>query len=225
MALFHRKKVLKPSSIEGYRSALANKLSHIQDLDIGHNKELNKLFASFHRDRPKALRQLPDWDLGFVLNVLTQSPFEPLGVVSMKHLTLKTVFLVSLASGKRRSEIHALVRNRVRHSDKWAEVTLEPSPDFIAKNQLAKEGASCIKPVKIPSLSKHLDADLTEDRTLCPVRAIRFYLDRTQGIIGDRKKIFISYKTGHKTEISAVTISSWLKRLILLAYQSAGEDT
>ena len=38
--------------------------------------------------------------------MLTKDPFEPLHKASLKHLTLKTVFLLVLASGKCRSEIH-----------------------------------------------------------------------------------------------------------------------
>ena len=35
--------------------------------------------------------------------------FEPMKGTDLKHLTLKTAFLLALASGKRRSEIHAWV--------------------------------------------------------------------------------------------------------------------
>ena len=55
----------------------------------------------------------------------------------LKHLTLKTAFLLALASGKRRSEIHAWVSNL----GQWEKVALFPSSDFIAKNQLAREGS------------------------------------------------------------------------------------
>ena len=58
----------------------------------------------------------------------------------LKHLTLKTAFLLALASGKRRSEIHAWVANKVSNLGQWEKVSLFPS-DFIAKNQLAREGS------------------------------------------------------------------------------------
>ena len=62
---------------------------------------------SFHRDRPKGRRGIPSWNLSLVLHQLTKAPFEPLKEASLKHLTFKTVFLLALDSGKRRSEIHA----------------------------------------------------------------------------------------------------------------------
>ena len=57
---------------------------------------------------------------------------------------------------------------------------LFPSSDFIAKNQLAREGSQSVSPVTIPALTTIVDRQFKEDRTLCPVRALRFYLDRTK---------------------------------------------
>ena len=59
----------------------------------------------------------------------------------LKHLTLKSAFLLALASGKSRSEIHAWVTNKVSNLGQLEKVTLFPSSDFIAKNQLAREGS------------------------------------------------------------------------------------
>ena len=56
-------------------------------------------------------------------------------------------------------------------------VALFPSSDFIAKNQLAREGSQSVSPVTIPALTTIVDRQFKEDRTLCPVRALRYYLD------------------------------------------------
>ena len=37
----------------------------------------------------------------------------------LKHFTLQTAFLLALASGKRRSEIHARFANKVSNLDQW----------------------------------------------------------------------------------------------------------
>ena len=55
--------------------------------------------------------------------------------------------------------------------------SLFPSSDFIAKNQLAREGSQSVSPVIIPALTIIVDRQFKEDRTLCPVRALRYYLD------------------------------------------------
>ena len=74
-----------------------------------------------------------------------------------KHLTLKTAFLLALASGKRRSEIHAWVANKVSNLGQWEKVALFPSSDFKAKNKLAREGSQSVSPVTIPALTTIVD--------------------------------------------------------------------
>ena len=182
----------RPSTIDGYRTAIVDTLGPTAQ-HIAHNADLHRLLSSFHRDRPKSSRNLPKWNLSVVLNELTKAPFEPMKD-KIKHLTLKTAFLLALASGKRRSEIHAWVANRVSNLGQWRKVALFPSSDFIAKNQLAREGSQSVSPVTIPALTTIVDRQFKEDRTLCPVRALRFYLDRTKDLRGSRSLLFISFK-------------------------------
>ena len=75
-------------------------------------------------------------------------PFELLRDSSLKYLTFKTAFLLVLASGKCHSKIHpAWVANKVSNLSQWEKVALFPSSDFIAKNQLAEEGAQSVAPM------------------------------------------------------------------------------
>ena len=131
-----------PSTIDGYRTAIVYTLGPA-GLHISQSSDLNRLLSSFHRDRPKSSRNLPKWNLSALLNELTKSPFEPMKDTDLKHLTLKTTLLLALASGKRRNEIHAWVANKVfnLNLDQWEKVALFHSSDFIAKNQLAREGS------------------------------------------------------------------------------------
>ena len=213
----------RPSTIDGYRTAIVDTLGPTAQ-HIAHNGDLHRLLSSFHRDRPKSSRNLPKWNLSVVLNELTKAPFEPMKDTDLKHLTLKTAFLLALASGKRRSEIHAWVANKVSNLGQWEKVALFPSSDFIAKNQLAREGSQSVSPVTIPALTTIVDRQFKEDRTLCPVRALRFYLDRTKDLRGSRSLLFISFKKGHTSDIRPATLSSWLKQTILLCYKQADQQ-
>ena len=213
----------RPSTIDGYRTAIVDTLGPTAQ-HIAHNADLHRLLSSFHRDRPKSSRNLPKWNLSVVLNELTKAPFEPMKDTDLKHLTLKTAFLLALASGKRRSEIHAWVANKVSNLGQWEKVALFPSSDFIAKNQLAREGSQSVSPVTIPALTTIVDRQFKEDRTLCPVRALRFYLDRTKDLRGSRSLLFISFKKGHTSDIRPATLSSWLKQTILLCYKQADQQ-
>ena len=213
----------RPSTIDGYRTAIVDTLGPTAQ-HIAHNADLHRLLSIFHRDRPKSSRNLPKWNLSVVLNELTKAPFEPMKDSDLKHLTLKTAFLLALASGKRRSEIHAWVANKVANLGQWEKVALFPSSDFIAKNQLAREGSQSVSPVTIPALTTIVDRQFKEDRTLCPVRALRFYLDRTKDLRGSRSLLFISFKKGHTSDIRPATLSSWLKQTILLCYKQADQQ-
>ena len=215
---------LKPSTIAGYRTAIADGLG-VKGEQISKSLELNRLLASFYRDKPVANRSIPSWDLALVLHALTKQPFEPLGKASLKLLTFKTVFLWTLASGKRRSEVHAWTYSSLSYKENWSQVTLAPSTAFLAKNQLASDGPAAIKPVVIPALKPQLDKSLTQDRSLCPVRALKFYLDRTKDLRKNKNLLFVAIKEGFARDISRATISSWLKQTILLAYENSDPES
>ena len=215
--LFQDRK-LQPNTIDGYRSAIADKLGNVP-INISKDENLTRLLDSFHRDRPKGRRGIPSWNLSLVLHQLTKAPFEPIKEASLKHLTFKTVFLLALGSGKRRSEIHAWLHRNIRHQSDWSKVSLYPSPSFLSKNQLAKEGPESVAPVVIPALAPTLDKSLRSDRSLCPVRALRYYLDRTSDLRQDKELVFVSFKKGFDKDISPATISSWIKQAVILCYE------
>ena len=192
--LFQDKK-LQPGTIDGYRSAIADKLGNFTN-NVSKDENLTRLLDSFHRDRPKGRRGIPSWNLSLVLHQLTKAPFEPLKESSLKHLTFKAVSLLALGSGKRRSEIHAWLHKNIRHQSDWSKVSLYPSPSFLSKNQLAKEGPDSVAPVVIPALAPSLDRSLKGDRSLCPVRALRYYLDRTADLRQNKELVFVSFKKG-----------------------------
>ena len=98
--------------------------------------------------------------------MVTISPgFEPMKDTDLKHVTLKTAFLLALASSKRHSKMHAWVANKVSNLGQWEKVALFPSSDFLAKNQLAREGSQSVSPVTIPALTTIVDRQFKEDRT------------------------------------------------------------
>ena len=130
-----QEKHLQPSTIDGYRTAIADKIGNEQ-VNISKDENLTRLLDSFHRDKPKGRRGIPSWNLSLVRHQLIKPPFVPLRKASLKHLTFKTVFLLALGSGKRSSEIHAWVHKNIRHQEDWSNVSLYPSPGFISKNHL-----------------------------------------------------------------------------------------
>ena len=210
--LFNIKKY-QPVTIKGYRSALSLRLS-CRLGDLGSNSVLNKLFQSFERDRPRSTPRVQPWDLTLILRALTQAPFEPLGSVSLKFLSWKTAFLLALASGRRCSEIHAIRRSKIFHSEGWKSVTFRID-HFLCKNQSYDLSGDFFNSFTIPSLAQTIDSSCKEDRTLCPVRALRYYLDRTkrEGRNKSLEALFVPLiETGR--ELSKASLSNWIKNCI-----------
>ena len=106
-----------PSTIDDYRTAIVDTLGP-EGYHISQSFDLNRLVSTFHRDHPKSSRNLPKYNLSVVLNELTKAPLEPMKDTS-QHFTLKTVFVLALASGRCRSKIHAWVANKVSNLGQW----------------------------------------------------------------------------------------------------------
>ena len=111
----------RPSTIDGCRTAIVYTLGPAGH-HISQSSDLNRLLFRFYRDHLKSSRNLPKLNLSVVLNKLTKAPFEPMKDIDLKHLTVKTAFLQTLASGKGRSEIHAWVE--VSNLCQWEKVAL-----------------------------------------------------------------------------------------------------
>ena len=128
MYLFQDRK-LQPSTIDGYRSAIADRLGN-SPINISKDENLTRLLDSFHRDRPKGCEGNPSWNLSLVFAPADKGHFEPIKEASLKHLTFKTVFLLALGSGKRRSEIHVWQNRNIRHQSDWSRCPCTHHPAF-----------------------------------------------------------------------------------------------
>ena len=212
--IFLHDKNFSPSTVKGYRSAISTTLKQVSTIDFANESILADVVRSFELERPRTRSQFPKWDLAVVLSSLLSSPFEPLETCGFKELTWKTIFLLALASGRRRSELHAFSVSHVQFSEH--SVSLSTFPGFLAKNQLPSVLSS---PVVIPALEGEDSNPL-----LCPVRAIRIYLDRVRPRRKSRCRLFISHLESYEKEISSDTISRWIVQTIKFAYQAVGLD-
>ena len=60
-------------------------------------------------------------------------------------------------------------------------------------------------------------------RSLCPVRALRYYLDRTADLRQNKELVFVSFKKGFDKDISPA-ISSWIKQTVVLCYELSDQE-
>ena len=211
--LFMEKKC-QISTIKGYRAMISNTLKFKTGNRIGSNPVLTELIRSFKLQRPVQRSLTPKWDLSWVLVCLQKPPFEPLDKASKFHVTIKTAFLLALATAKRCSEIHALAMDsqHLRFNQTDGSVSLMLKTGFLAKNQLPS-----VKPDPIVSSLARICKREHLDRLLCPVRSLKFYLKMTSSYCQNRTRLFLPIKGNQ--DISKDTISRWISDTIKLAYR------
>ena len=218
--LFSDKKC-QVSTIKGYRSTISNTLKFSSRNNIGSHPVISELIKSFEIQRPVSRSLAPKWDLAFVLSCLCKAPFEPLHEASLIHLSMKTAFLLTMATARRVSEIHAFsidkFLNLFRFSHVDGSVTVRTQSGFLAKNQLPSKAPDSIHIPKLSNTCKSKDFN----SLLCPIRAIKIYLKRTKSLRGSRTRLFIPTKGDH--DIKKSTISNWVKFTIKLAYKSISQ--
>ena len=177
------------STIKGYRSTISNTLKYRTGYDFGSHPVLSELIKSFAIQRPVDRPLAPKWDLAFVLTHMCKAPFEPLDKASLLYLSVKTVFLVTLATARGVSEVHASIdSDHLRFSNLDGSLILRTQVGFLAKNQLSSRAPDSII---IPKLSNFCCKSDNLNRMLCPVRAVRIYLNKTKSIRKHRKRLFI----------------------------------
>lgn len=177
--------------------------------DPGKDADLSGLMASLERRRPVITSLVPRWNLPWVLTWLSSEKFEPLSSTPTKELTLKTCFLLALATAARVSELHALsTKDECLQWRQDGSVHLVTDPSFIAKNRLPSVGAQSIHLRPIRQVD---DSSLA--RLQCPVRALKYYLRRTKETRGDRSRLFLPLVAGRR-DLTAQTISHWISVLI-----------
>ena len=84
------------------RWQVASFLSRTDNAVAVQAKIISDVITSMDLQRPRMTTVQPQWDLGIVLEALSKPPYEALPEASLKHLTLKTGFLLgpSYGSGK-----------------------------------------------------------------------------------------------------------------------------
>ena len=158
---------------------------------IGSNPVLSELTRPFELQRPIQRSLTPNWDLSWILVCLQKAPFEPLHKASRVYVTIKTAFLLALATAKRCSEIQALAMDvdHLRFNQSDGSVLIVQT-GFLAKNQLL---SICPDSIVIPHLARTCKRGHS-DRLLCPIRALKFYLKMNSSYRQNRTRLFLLIK-------------------------------
>ena len=208
-------KNLGVSSIRGYCSMLSA-VFQFQLPFLSSHPVLRDLLRSFCLESAERQLRPPAWDLSLVLRFLNTSTFEPLSVAPLRALTQKVLFLLALATAKRVGELQALssVVTFV-HGD----ACLSYVPQFVAKSESLTR--SIPRSFLVKSLSDFA-AGLDDDLLLCPVRALRIYLDRISSLSPLCHRLFVSPRRPTRP-LSKNSLSFFLRDVISSAGASRAE--
>lgn len=230
---FVKHKTVVPSTLDAIKSCILLTLKLCTGIDYN-SCELSAITTKYHKDCPASVFTLPKWDLVLVLEKLSQSPFEPILTASLKMLTFKCVFLVSMSCSCRLSELHALSFSELSRSKDWSVVYLQPSSDFLAKNQSSRDPSHTRKfkleaLVKPPNKVHFTPGSFQQkmydrNKLFCPVRVLRVYLSRTAHMRSNKKALFVSLQPNHAKDITKQSVANWLRRTIKLCYSLTGND-
>ena len=146
-----------------------------------------------------------------VLQFLHGPPFEPLA--SLRALTQKVLFLVSLATAHCVGELQAVSREV---SFSGSDAYLSYLPEFCTKTE------SAVNPLPRSFCVRSLDdfmGDLLDELLLCPVRALRSYLARTSSLVSRPRTLFVSPRSPSRS-LSKNALSFFLRDVISQAYLS-----
>ena len=164
---------------------------------------IRDLLRSFRLSSAERVLRPPAWDLSKVLTYLVSLAFEPSSQASFHALTLKTLFLLALATAKRVGELQALSSVVTFVGE---DACLSYIPQFVAKSELLTR--SIPRSFLVKSLADFV-ACLDTDLLLCPVRALRLYLLQARSLSPCRHRLFVSPRR-HSRAMSKNTVRLFL---------------
>ncbi|XP_070409520.1 uncharacterized protein [Nothobranchius furzeri] len=208
------------STIKVHLAAISACHIGFEGKSVGQHPLVSRFMRGVQRQVPVSKNLAPPWDLPLVLEALMSSPFEPLEQVDLKVATLKMALLLALVSAKRVGEIHVLSVHPscTKFSQGDSKVALLPNPTFMPKV------LGACSPISLVSLCPPPFSSVEQQNlhALCPVRALRIYMDRTENM-QKSNQLFVSWaKNRLGKPISKQGLSHWIVGAISLAYNSKG---
>ncbi|KAI2660848.1 hypothetical protein H4Q32_008522 [Labeo rohita] len=210
---------LSASTLKVHVAAISANHDLMGGRSVGKHDLIIRFLKGARRLNPPRPHLIPSWDLAVVLQGLQRDPFEPLQSVEVDALSLKTALLTALTSVKRVGDLQALSVNNacLEFGPADSHVVLRPRPGYVPKVPTTPFRDQVVTLQAISSQED--DPNLT---LLCPVRALRIYLERTQPFRRS-EQLFVCYGGQQKGKaVSKQRISHWLVDAIRMAYEARG---
>ena len=215
LVYLHEDRGFAPTTVASYRSSLGGVLGPVEGVPLGQHPTLSRLLRSMSVSHPRSRPRVPSWDLSRVLDFLASRP-NPSSLDrrdDRSFLTVKLGFLLALATGKRRSELHALSRDPqdFRHTPDG--IWLRTMAGFLPKTAVPGHDPA---PFFMPCLRPEA-ATLERDERLCPVSTLLLYVRLTGGLQSGQR---LFQKIRGSGSPSADSVSRWITQCIRLAHDT-----
>ncbi|XP_064116590.1 uncharacterized protein LOC135222433 [Macrobrachium nipponense] len=185
-------------------------------LNIENDKDLHDLIRSFETTKSRT-SLTPSWNLDVVLRYLMSERFEPPDKASFRDITRKCIFLIALATAKRVSELQAL-DSRVGFKGDSAVLSFRPL--FLAKNE--NPSRPWPRTFEVKGLSQLVGNEM--ERALCPVRALKFYLQKKKQLQGCNQSLWCAVKDP-KRPMSKNALAFFVRNVITEAHMSCDSNS
>ncbi len=208
---------LSPSTLKVYVAAIAAHHDAVDGKSLGKHDLVIRFLRGARRLNPPRPHLVPSWDLPSVLSALRGAPFEPLQSVELKFLSLKTVLLSTLATVKRVGDLQAFSVDDscLEFGPADSHVVLRPRPGYVPKVPTMPFRDQVVNLQALPR--EEADPAIA---LLCPVRALRIYVDRTQSF-RTSDQLFVCFGGQQKGRaVSKQRLAHWIVEAIVLAYQA-----
>ncbi len=168
---------LLPSTLKVYVAAVVAHYDAVDGWSLGKHDLIVRFLKGARRMNPSRPPLVPSWDLSIVLAELQRGPFEPLDSVELKFLSATTALLTALTSIKRVGDLQAFSVSEecLVFGPAYSHVVLRPRPGYVPKVPTTPFHDQVVNLQALPS--EEADPVLA---LLCPVRALRIYVDRTR---------------------------------------------
>ncbi len=167
---------LSPSTLKVHVAAIAAHHDAVDGRSLGKHDLIVRFLKVARRMNPSRQPLVPSWDFSIVLAGLQRGPFEQLDSVELKFLSAKTVLLIALTSIKKVGDLQAFSVSEecLVFGPVYSHVVLRPLPGYVPKVPTTPFSGQVVNLQALPS--EETDPALA---LLCPVRALRIYVDRT----------------------------------------------
>ncbi len=161
-----------------------------------------------------SLATAPPWRIPLRMELLSQ------GLGTIWHPSLKTALLTALTSIKWVGDHQAFSVSEecLGFGPVYSHVVLRPRPGYVPKVPTTPFRDQVVNLQALPS--EEADPALA---LLCPVRALRIYVDRTRSVRSS-EQLFVCHGGQQKGKaVSKQRLAHWIVKAVALAYQSQGE--